>query len=499
MVSEYIIEKRIKKSDFSKKKDVHQKINKALKMVDQALFIEKEIDVSNGEIKATYDKLIAKSKGQKEIELARVVLKTKEQAEKAIEQLKKDPKSFDEVVKRSIDPKVAQDGGVMGYVRKEQIPEKKLAENLFKLSQNTVLDKPFSAGEGLYLVFFVKDKRDAKPPAMDDVKTELTQVVRMDKTRDYLQNLKKKSKAKILNLDGKEIPELKDGEQAPAVDEKIKITKLDPNMMVASFDDGHKIKLNDVINFVKETAPQASDEEIKEIFPALVEQLALSYLLEKEVAKSNITSSDKAQKKRAQAEKDLLQRLYIEENVKQKISEKDIRKQYDELKSMLSKQNQQEVSVRHILVDSEDKAKELIKDITKNPTTFDDMVKKESIDEETKEKRGELPPILLDGNLDPVAKEILKRAPTGTLVTKPVKLLPSGWSVVRCESRSNRRIPKIEELEGELKDIVFAKKLQDFIKNLEKDEKVDIVGEPIQKDESISSEEEETRNKDTAN
>lgn len=77
------------------------------------------------------------------------------------------------------------------------------------------------------------------------------------------------------------------------------------------------------------------------------------------------------------AKEELARKFYLQKKVDEKVSDDDIKKLYDEYKSTFK--SEKEIKAKHILVDSESKAKEVIAKLKKGQK-FDDLAKEYSLD-----------------------------------------------------------------------------------------------------------------------
>jgi peptidyl-prolyl cis-trans isomerase C len=121
-------------------------------------------------------------------------VKTEDEAKDVIKQLDAG-KSFADLAKeKSTDPNKA-DGGDLGYFTKGRMV-KEFEEAAFALDKGTYTKTPVKTDFG-YHVILVEDKRDAAPPAFDQVKDQVRQLVMRDKYLALLASAKEKSKIEI--------------------------------------------------------------------------------------------------------------------------------------------------------------------------------------------------------------------------------------------------------------------------------------------------------------
>lgn len=150
--------------------------------------------VTDDEVKARYDKEVAALPKQEEVHARHILVKTEDEAKDVIKQLDAG-KDFAELAKeKSTDPNKA-DGGDLGYFTKGRMV-KEFEDAAFTLDKGTYSKTPVKTDFG-YHVIKVEDKRDAPPPAYDQVKDQVRQLVMRDKYLALLAAAKEKSKVDI--------------------------------------------------------------------------------------------------------------------------------------------------------------------------------------------------------------------------------------------------------------------------------------------------------------
>ena len=150
--------------------------------------------VTDADVKARYDKEVAALPKQEEVHARHILVKTEDEAKDVIKQLDAG-KSFADLAKeKSTDPNKA-DGGDLGYFTKGRMV-KEFEEAAFALDKGTYTKTPVKTDFG-YHVILVEDKRDAAPPAFDQVKDQVRQLVMRDKYLALLASAKEKSKVEI--------------------------------------------------------------------------------------------------------------------------------------------------------------------------------------------------------------------------------------------------------------------------------------------------------------
>ena len=122
------------------------------------------------------------------------------------------------------------------------------------------------------------------------------------------------------------------------------------------------------------------DTGVKE---ALVKQYLAGKLMEQEAKNSGAENSSEFQQKLEDSKKVLLQNEYVSSELKKQVTEKDIDSKANEIIDSLKGKN--EVKISHILVESDEIAKDIISRIKKGKN-FSDLAKKYSKDAASKDK-----------------------------------------------------------------------------------------------------------------
>ncbi len=152
--------------------------------------------VSDSTLKAEYDKLSAEAAGT-EYKARHILVATEAEARDIIAQLKKDASAFEKLAReKSQDPGSRETGGDLGWFDlKSMVPEFSTAVS--KLEKGKFTEQPVQTQFG-YHVIVLEDSRAIKPPAFEDVKTNLTKHIQQQNLQKQLDELKAKAKIEIV-------------------------------------------------------------------------------------------------------------------------------------------------------------------------------------------------------------------------------------------------------------------------------------------------------------
>lgn len=152
--------------------------------------------VTPEEIKARYDKEIAALPKQEEIRARHILVKTEDEAKAVIAELDKGGDFAELAKKHSTDPNKA-DGGDLGYFTKGRMV-KEFEAAAFALDKGTYTKAPVKTDFGWHVIK-VEDKRDAAPPAFEQVQPQIRNLVMRDKYLELLDKARQTQGVEIVD------------------------------------------------------------------------------------------------------------------------------------------------------------------------------------------------------------------------------------------------------------------------------------------------------------
>lgn len=193
-------------------------------VLQQLYFKSSIIDkITDADIKARYDKEIAGLPKEQEVHARHILVKTKKEAEDIIKSLEKGQK-FDEIAKsKSTDPTAAA-GGDLGYFTPGQLV-KPVEDAAFSLKVGDYTKKPVESPFGWHVIK-VEDRRQKQPPALDDVKESIRNLIARERYSETIEDLRSKMDIKYPDADVEKLMQRSDnggaglpGEQSQEDDE----------------------------------------------------------------------------------------------------------------------------------------------------------------------------------------------------------------------------------------------------------------------------------------
>jgi peptidyl-prolyl cis-trans isomerase C len=153
--------------------------------------VQKKNPVTDAEIQAEYDKFVA-ANGGKEYRARHILVPTEGEAKAIIASLKKGGK-FDEIAKKqSKDPGSGANGGDLDWATADSyVPE--FSQAMTRLAKGQTTDAPVKTQFGFHVIR-VDDIRDAKLPALDEVKPQIAQQLQQQKLASFQEDLRAKAR-----------------------------------------------------------------------------------------------------------------------------------------------------------------------------------------------------------------------------------------------------------------------------------------------------------------
>jgi peptidyl-prolyl cis-trans isomerase C len=171
----------------------------------------------------------------------------------------------------------------------------------------------------------------------------------------------------------------------------------------------------------------------------------------------------------------LLREQYFEKTLKGAIDEEEAKKIYDV--RVASLKTEDEVAARHILVDSEEKAKELRAKIV-DGADFAEVAKENSTDPGSKEQGGLLG-YFTKGQMVPEFDAAVFKMLKGQ-VSEPIKT-NFGWHIIKLEDRRRKEPPSFDDVKTTIMNSLAVRKAQEKAAELREKASVDYVDAGIKK------------------
>ena len=212
---------------------------------------------------------------------------------------------------------------------------------------------------------------------------------------------------------------------------------------------------------VKTDTPEASK--------ALVDQLVMEELLVQEATKQKLADDPELKQQLAMVERSLMASTVVRRMLSQSApSEETIKKEYE---TAVAAMKGKEYKASHILVDTEDKAKEIIAELKKDNSKFAELAKSKSSDSSAA-NGGDLGWFSPSMMVPPFAQAVAKLE-KGKFSQEPVQS-PFGWHVILLEDSREATPPSMDELKPQIQQMLQSKMLNDYLEKLKSAAKVEV-------------------------
>ena len=202
-------------------------------------------------------------------------------------------------------------------------------------------------------------------------------------------------------------------------------------------------------------------QDTPEMRNAVKEELNTRELLAREAKKQGVDKNPDVKTQMDLASQTVLVRAYVSDWIrKNPVPEADLKKEYDAIKGQIG---DKEYKVRHILVEKEDEAKDIIAELQKG-AKFDELAKARSKDPGSKDKGGDLDWNAPANFVKPFG-DAMKTTPKGKFTPQPVQT-QFGWHVIEVDDVRDAKVPAFEEVKPQLQQRLQAQWLDKYFKDL---------------------------------
>lgn len=190
---------------------------------------------------------------------------------------------------------------------------------------------------------------------------------------------------------------------------------------------------------------------------------------------ANVQATPEYQQQLAALQDDLARKVYIDQQITAKVTDADVKKVYDDY--VASFKSEKEVKAKHILVDTESLAKELIQKLDSKSAKFDDLAKEYSKDQAD---LGYFTAEMMVPEFSKAAFAMEK----GSYSKEPVKT-EFGYHVILVEDVRDSKPLEFSEVEGQIRNNLSQQAVSKIIEELTANaqiEKYDLNGKKIKEE-----------------
>lgn len=247
------------------------------------------------------------------------------------------------------------------------------------------------------------------------------------------------------------------------------------NPVVAKVDD-KPITRVDVYRFIQTMPPQIQAMPASKIYPMAMEQVVNTRIIQNKANAADIMDTPEFQREMEIAKQQIARNLFMEKKVDSKISDSKVKSAFKEYVKEIPEV--EERRARHILVDTESKAKAVIEKLNKGGD-FSELANEVSKGP-TGNKGGDLG-WFEQGRMVPEFGKAVFEMEKGELRKEPVQS-QFGWHVVQLDDIRNRPKPSFEEMKPMIEAQLRREALDGLFEEWRKEAKIeqyDINGKPL--------------------
>lgn len=243
---------------------------------------------------------------------------------------------------------------------------------------------------------------------------------------------------------------------------------------VVAIVNGHEIRVSEVQMATDDIIGQLPDLPPKLRYPFVVEYLIERHLLAQLAVKEGIADTEEYKRRLALYQAKALRDAYFFQKIRPQVTEEEIRKVYDEESVKL--QQTERVRARHILVGTEQEAKDILDRLAKGEK-FEDLAKQFSLDG-SKEYGGDLGYFTQPEMVPEFSKAAFALKVGET--SQPIKT-DFGWHIIRLEDRKQGAAQPYDQVKSAIRNVLLRRKVGETMEGIRKTAKVEIVDDDLKK------------------
>lgn len=483
LVDQHILSKAAESKGFDQNPKVQKQIKDASTAIIQKAELERRVEamITPDQKQKKYEELMSKvNKDEQEIAFRMIPFKDANDAQSALEQIKAGSEKFDNIFQKSGG---IRGGGERGYARSQELPEalwKALSATKSKELASSVV-----SAEGANWIIMVDDKRQIVLPKLSEVEKEIVQLMTPEYAVEALKTLRKEMPAKRFDVNGKELPPESDAADQKAPDPNAKpidLKKLDTKKVLAEFEGGATITLQDVLD-MRDSLPDVLKNQplTEEMVTMLLDRLLDMRRLGIAAEKSKVAESTAVQQRLKDIKPMITQKNYLEGVIEEYLQKNPTAmKESYEAKKRLWPADEMEARLRVILMESPEAAQSALADIRSGKVKWEDAVNQHSIDDAVKSRAGDIGYVQRRSLPEDFANIVFK-APKATLLPDVIKLADK-VAIVRVEDKRPVTPPSFDEMAPNIKREIDAKVAMEHLAKLRKESGVkafDMDGKPL--------------------
>lgn len=203
----------------------------------------------------------------------------------------------------------------------------------------------------------------------------------------------------------------------------------------------------------------------------IAENLAVQLLISQEAIKKGLDKTPEVADQIELTQQSILANAYVQDYMKTNpVTDDMLRAEYERIRSGMAGS---EYKARHILVEQEAEARDIVSRLRKNPKTFATLAKERSKDKGSQANGGDLGWFDLHGMVPEFGAAVEKLA-KGSFTEEPVKS-QFGYHVILLEDSRTKALPPLEQIKPALQQKMQQQNLKKAIDDLKTKAKIEIV------------------------
>ena len=242
------------------------------------------------------------------------------------------------------------------------------------------------------------------------------------------------------------------------------------NSKVAATVNGTAISASRVDMLLKQSAARGQQDS-PELRNAIIDQLTMQFLISQEAIKKGLDKTTEVSDQIDLNRQSILANAFVQDYMKNStISDDMLKVEYEKIKGQMGGS---EYKARHILVDKESDAKDIIAKLKKNQNAFESLAKAKSKDSGSRVNGGDLGWFDPRGMVPEFGAAVEKLA-KGKFTDEPVKS-QFGYHVIMLEDTRPKMIPPLDQVKSQLQLQLQQENLQKMFEDMKAKAKIEIV------------------------
>lgn len=266
------------------------------------------------------------------------------------------------------------------------------------------------------------------------------------------------------------------GAAAPALAQQPATGQTAPGAGVSDAEDpvvarvnGQPILRSEVKAAIAQLPAQFQGMPQERLFQPILDQMIANRIVAQAAEQAGVEETPEFRTRFAAMRERLLQQTYLEQEIDKRLTDERLREVYEKIKA--ENPPQPELRARHILVEDEARAKEIVAEL-EGGADFAEIAARESKDPGSAAEGGDLGWFSPEVMVPEFSQAALALEP-GAYTTEPVQS-QFGWHVIKLEERRTPEFPPFEELRDQLAEQQAQTEAQAVVEELRKAAEVEV-------------------------